>query len=231
MRLWSGFGCVTVSLLAVCACVCVRSPSLWSSLKIGRNYDSSSRMSRSDSEGLLQRERASSDNLSSSLGDDSLPSTRTPKPPGMWKRIFQETLRRQRRTIKTRLLWWHEGQLTERKRVFLSFVYLFCWHSIAPVKCESGWQALCINCEEAEGGREKAEGGGGKLEFADTDTDGIVFLWPRLDFQSLTCCNPRWVSAELPEWHRLPSAALYGYHCPCCPRRPAPLLSHLPGAG
>lgn len=31
----------------------------------------------------------------------------------------------------------------------------------------------------------------GESEFGDTDTDGIVYLlWPRLDFQCLTCCNP-----------------------------------------
>lgn len=46
----------------------------------------------------------------------------------------------------------------------------------------------------------------GESEYVDTDTDGIVYLlWPRLDFQCLTCCNPHSVCsaarlAQISHW-------------------------------
>lgn len=46
----------------------------------------------------------------------------------------------------------------------------------------------------------------GESEYVDTDTDGIVYLlWPRLDFQCLTCCNPHSVRsaarlAQISHW-------------------------------
>lgn len=48
-----------------------------------------------------------------------------------------------------------------------------------------------------------------------TDTDGIVYLrWPRLDFQSLTCCNPHSVRSAS-------RVAQTSHWCFCSIARPA----------
>lgn len=77
-----------------------------------------------------------------------------------------------------------------------------------------------MDSEEEEGAEE------GESEFVDTDTDGIVYLlWPRLDFQCLTCCNPHSV-------HSAPRVAQTS-HC-CFPRTALLLLPSLltiPGVG
>lgn len=74
--------------------------------------------------------------------------------------------------------------------IFLTF-FFFTQVGGGDYRVQKGWwewlQALCIESVERE--EEGAEEG--ESEFVDTDTDGIVYLlWPRLDFQCLTCCNP-----------------------------------------
>lgn len=158
------------------------------SFEIGRSCDSSSRMSWLDVGrlwGLLQCERASSDNLSSSLGDDSL------------------------RVMQLRDVTWenaafraYRNQSWLVKGGFPQFICLFFLSSSEAIKAyrrdgksDSRLYAfrvwtlrfVCVSWdqEEEEGAEE------GESEFVDTDTDGIVYLlWPRLDFQRLTCGNP-----------------------------------------
>ena len=177
--------------LGVCVCVCVHVcvctlHSLQCSLEIGRSCDSSSRMSWLDSGrpwGLLQCERAASDNLSSSLGDDSPPAVRPQSPAAPGRDV--ET--RRSGLIKTTLCCRDARLQKPFLNLFFLLSFFFCC-------CRSrGWELrstggessfalrVCVLEEEEEG----------ESEFVDTDTDGIVYLlWPRLDFQCLTCCNP-----------------------------------------
>lgn len=72
---------------------------------------------------------------------------------------------------------------------------------------EQRWQTLCIKSVDSEVVCEEEEEEEGESEFVDADTDGIVYLlWPRLDFQCLTCCNPRSV-------HRAPRVAQTSHRC------------------
>lgn len=80
------------------------------------------------------------------------------------------------------------GALRDYKRASLTYFPLGSSEKIP------GAQTLCTESVEsvlAETMRRRRRGRRVQ-NFVDTDTDGIVYLlWPRLDFQSLTCCNPR----------------------------------------